>query len=156
MIHQVYLTERELIHVLRCVCLMDAIGEEELMSFIGTGFLDCDALALSYSLEDFPVLALIIQSTQTLFETLEGLETCAPLCMGISQLEADHQCSICLDDVVCGRWVPQLECDHIFHDGCLLRWVTGTSAMRNSCPVCRKLITNKKQIRLRVIGYDDN
>ena len=156
MIHQVHLAERELIHVLRCMCLMEAISEAELMSFIGTGFLDCEAMSLSCSQEDFLVVALIIQGTQTLFETLEGLETCAPLCMGICQLEADHQCSICLDDEECGRWVPQLECGHIFHDGCLLSWVTGTSAMRNSCPVCRRLINNKKQIRLRVMDYDHN
>ena len=156
MIHQVYLAERELIHVLRCMCLMEAISEAELMSFIGTGFLDCDALSLTCSQEDFLVVALMIEGTQTMFETLEGLQTCAPLCMGVYQLEADHQCSICLEDEECGRWVPRLECGHIFHDDCLLKWVKGTSVMSNSCPVCRRLINNKKQIRVRMMDYEHN
>ena len=90
MIYQVYLAERELIHVLRCMCLVEAISEAELMSFIETGFLDCDAVAVTCSQEDFIVVALMIGETQTLFETLEGMQTCAPRCMELSLLEADR------------------------------------------------------------------
>ena len=156
MIHQVYLAEREVIHVLRCMCLMEAISGEELMAFIGTGFLDCDSLAITCTREDFIVVALMIGEAQTLFETLEGLHSCAPLCMGMRQLEANHQCSICLEDEECGNWVPRLECGHLFHDGCLLRWAKGTSDMKNSCPECRRPINNKKQIRIRIVDYDHN
>ena len=153
MIFRVCVAKRELIHILKCMCLMGAVSEEELSPVTETGYVECDAMTLSCTQEDFVVVALIIEGTQALFETLEGLETVAPLCMGISPLEADHQCSICLDDAVCGEWVPQLECDHLFHDRCLLRWVTGTSAMRNSCPECRHPINNKRQILLRVMDY---
>ena len=154
MIYQCSIAERELIHVLRCMFLMGAISDKELRSCTGSGYLDCEGMSLSCSEEDFMIVVLIIQGTQTLFNTLEGLETVAPLCMGAYQLEGMDHCSICLDDVACGEWIPQLECNHIFHDECLLSWVTGTSAMKNNCPVCRKLINNKRQILLRVRDYN--
>ena len=156
MMHEVYVAEREIIHVLKCMCLMEAFSEAELLSFIGMGFLDCEALVITCKREDFLAIALMIGQTQTLFKTLKGLPSCAPLCMGICQLKADHQCSICLENEKCDRWVPRLECGHIFHDDCLLRWVKGTSAMSNSCPICRRLINNKKQIRVRMMDYEYN
>ena len=150
MIYECYIPERELIHVLRCMFLAGALTGEELHSFTGSGYLDCEAMTLSCSEEDFLFVILTIQGTETLFNTLKGLETVAPLCLGTYQLEGAKHCSICLDDTMHDEWVPRLECNHIFHDACLLSWVTGTSAMKNHCPVCRTLINNKKQILLRV------
>ena len=40
MMHEVYVAEREIIHVLKCMCVMEAFSEAELLSFIGMGFLD--------------------------------------------------------------------------------------------------------------------
>ena len=154
--HEVYISERELMHILRCMHLMEAISESELLSFTGSGSLDCDALAITCTREDFIVISLMMGESQTLFKTLEGLQSCGPLCMGILQLKAAHQCSICLEDVKCGRWVPRLECGHIFHDDCLLRWIKGIDAINNSCPVCRRLINNEKQIRVRMVDYEHN
>ena len=156
MIHQVNLNEREIIHILRCMCIMGSFSEAQLLSFIGMGSLGCETLTITCRQEDFPLITLMIGEARTLFKTLEGLPSCAPLCMGIWRLKADHQCTICFEDEKCGHWVPRLECGHIFHDGCLLRWVKSTSAMSNSCPVCRGLINNKKQIRIKMVLYEDD
>ena len=44
-----------------------------------------------------------------------------------------ESCTICLDALATER-CTQLACGHVYHDGCLLQWVT-----RNiSCPVCRQ------------------
>ena len=96
MIHQVYVDEREIIHILRCMCIMGSFSEAQLLSFIGTGSLDCETLTITCRQEDFPLITLMIGEARTLFNTLEGLPTCAPLCMGIWRLKADHQCTICL------------------------------------------------------------
>ena len=156
MIHQVNVNEREIIHILRCMYIMGSFTGTQLLSFIGTGSLDCEALTITCRQEDFSLIILMIGEARTLFKTLEGLPTCAPLCMGIWRLKADHQCTICFEDEKCGRWVPRLECGHIFHDDCLLRWVKSTNAMSNSCPVCRGLINNKKQIRIKMVLYEDD
>ena len=149
MMYECYITEKELIHVLRCMYLAGALTGEELHSFIGSGPLDCEALTLTCSGEDFWYVVATVQAMEMLFDSLEGLETVAPLCMGTYRLEGAAHCSICLDDAVHGEWVPRLQCNHIFHDGCLLSWVTGT--MKNHYPVCRVLINDKKRIVLRVL-----
>ena len=153
---EMYLSEREIMHVLRCMHSMQAISEEELLSLNGAGHLDCEALSISCTREDCLVVSLMMGEAQILFKTLENFQSCGPLCMGILQLKADHQCSICFEDEKCGRWVPRLECGHIFHDDCLLRWVKSINAMSNSCPVCRRLINNKKQIRIKMVVYEDD
>lgn len=44
------------------------------------------------------------------------------------------QCSICLEDMVAGEEVATLPCLHIFHDGCVRKWLStpGASPM---CPI---------------------
>ena len=150
MIYDTYISEREVIHVLRCMFMAGAISVEDLYSYIGEGTLNCEAISLSCSEEDFWFVVATIQATEALFETLEGLETVAPLCLGAYQVEGAAHCSICLDNTTHGEWVPWWQCNHIFHDRCLLQWVTGTGAMRNHCPMCRALINNKKLMILRV------
>ena len=85
-----YLAEREIIHLLRRLCLVEAIDEAELMSFVETGVLDCDVGPLTDSLEDFITVALMIGDTLTLFETLEGVQTCAPRCMELYLVGTDR------------------------------------------------------------------
>ena len=150
MIYETTITEREIIHVLRCMFMAGAMTAEDLHSYIGGGTLDCEMISLSCSEEDFWLVVAIIQVTEALFASLEGLETVAPLCLGTQQVEGVTHCSICLDDTLHGEWVPRLECGHIFHDRCLLQWVTGLGTMRNRCPMCRALNNNKKLMILRV------
>ena len=102
-------------HILRCMHLMEAISESELLSFTGSGSLDCDALAITCTREDFIVISLMMGESQTLFKTLEGLQSCGPLCMGIWITESGSSVlDACLEDEECDRWVPRLECGHIY------------------------------------------
>lgn len=44
------------------------------------------------------------------------------------------ECAICLENVEKGNCGCILPCMHVFHEGCIKRWIT----MNNStCPVCR-------------------
>jgi len=47
----------------------------------------------------------------------------------------ETQCSICLDDQEEDRTYMVLDCDHIFHTGCILKWLSANE--NHSCPLCR-------------------
>ncbi|KAL3278806.1 hypothetical protein HHI36_016329 [Cryptolaemus montrouzieri] len=50
-------------------------------------------------------------------------------------LEQDgKQCTICLKEYCKGDTAKQLPCKHLFHNTCILPWLTKT----NSCPLCRQ------------------
>ena len=150
MLYETRITEKEIIHVLKCMFMAGALTSDKLYSFVGEGSLECEAITLSCSQDDFWFVVATIQTTEALFDSLEGLETVGPLCLGTYRVEGAAHCSICMDNTAHGEWVPRLQCGHIFHDECLLRWVTGTSAMKNHCPMCRGLINDKKLMILRV------
>lgn len=48
-------------------------------------------------------------------------------------LGKDAECVICTEDLPCGTKIVEMPCLHVFHDGCLMRWLNN----HNSCPVCR-------------------
>ncbi|XP_078437890.1 RING-H2 finger protein ATL18-like [Wolffia australiana] len=53
---------------------------------------------------------------------------------------APSQCVICLCDVEEGDEIRELRCDHVFHRGCLDRWV---GFGRVTCPLCREPLIGK-------------
>nr|GME14975.1 Anaphase-promoting complex (APC), subunit 11 [Ipomoea batatas] len=42
-------------------------------------------------------------------------------------------CSICLEEVVFGMKATGMQCSHVFHGDCILKWLKGD----HTCPVCR-------------------
>ncbi|CAD8056510.1 unnamed protein product [Paramecium sonneborni] len=56
----------------------------------------------------------------------------------LAQLEEQNnntiQCPICGDDIQKKQKIILLECQHIFHTDCLIRWLK----IKNSCPYCRR------------------
>lgn len=46
-------------------------------------------------------------------------------------------CAICIEDIVVGNKIIKLQCGHVFHSPCILKWVKD----KNSCPYCRKKVT---------------
>lgn len=42
-------------------------------------------------------------------------------------------CSICLDDVAVNEKVCLLNCTHMFHENCIVKWL----GQNNTCPLCR-------------------
>ena len=46
--------------------------------------------------------------------------------------ELSHTCCICFDNIADDDFVPQLDCEHMFHSDCLKNWL----AIKNTCPLC--------------------
>lgn len=51
----------------------------------------------------------------------------------------DVECSICYSKIK-GKHFYKLHCDHFFHENCIKPWID----KRNSCPLCRKVVDEKK------------
>lgn len=47
----------------------------------------------------------------------------------------DNQCAVCLSEVKEGDEIGELRCCHVFHVGCLERWIVRFKQM--TCPLCR-------------------
>ena len=52
----------------------------------------------------------------------------------------EKECCICLKDLKIN--IIKLNCNHCFHLECINRW----RYKKNTCPICRTIITNKKRI----------
>ncbi|KAG9143617.1 hypothetical protein Leryth_019203 [Lithospermum erythrorhizon] len=55
------------------------------------------------------------------------------------------ECSVCLSEIEEGDEVRELSCDHLFHRGCLDRWI-GYGNM--TCPLCRSRVKMPSRIPL--------
>lgn len=63
--------------------------------------------------------------------------------MSNSEEPLDHtvQCAICLLDFVEGDGIHRLpRCDHIFHQGCIAKWL---DHQHNTCPLCRSSLISE-------------
>ena len=49
------------------------------------------------------------------------------------QIDKQEQCSICYYDFIVNELVPQLQCEHIFHQKCIATWLE----IHAICPLCR-------------------
>lgn len=52
---------------------------------------------------------------------------------------ASEQCSICLNDFTCSKFIFRLSCRHPFHSQCIEQW--SIVAPQRRCPVCRRPFT---------------
>ena len=55
--------------------------------------------------------------------------------------EISKQCAICLDDFEGGQEVMVTPCNHLFHEDCIMPWVTSNG----QCPVCRFKICERAE-----------
>merc|ERR1712048_1376100 len=51
----------------------------------------------------------------------------------LKKIEAEPECSICMDDLAKGDEMGQLECGHTFHKKCIVEWLANSGV----CPMCR-------------------
>ncbi|KAK6246218.1 hypothetical protein SCA6_009308 [Theobroma cacao] len=52
---------------------------------------------------------------------------------GLTSSTSEKECSICLDEISDSEEVALMPCGHVYHDGCIVRWLE-TSHL---CPLCR-------------------
>lgn len=56
--------------------------------------------------------------------------------------ELEKQCIICQELFQCGDIVLKLGCCHIYHETCLMKWLTNST----TCPLCRLQLPTEKKI----------
>ena len=65
----------------------------------------------------------------------------------------DITCNICLEGFVLGNILRILECQHAFHENCIITWLKS----RNTCPVCRhELESNDPNYERRKHNHREN
>eukprot|EP01083_Nonionella_stella_P301482 1034469_1 len=57
----------------------------------------------------------------------------------LKKIDAEPECSICMDDLAKGDEMGQLECGHTFHKDCIVEWLGNEP----SCPMCRVEMTKQ-------------
>ncbi|XP_043714932.1 E3 ubiquitin-protein ligase RNF165-like [Telopea speciosissima] len=65
--------------------------------------------------------------------------------LGIKHFKGEKNevdCAICICKIESGDLIRELICDHIFHKGCLDRWI-GDGYRPRSCPLCRGTLEPK-------------
>ena len=74
------------------------------------------------------------------------------VCRGTIPNPKDEECPICCENVLKDVYVARMECNHIFHEACLLRWIKSGCVMCNHCPKCRHVIDSGRLVT--VVLYD--
>ena len=96
--YKTVISEKEIIHILKCMYLIGAMSRDVLFSFIGTGSISAHGVTLRYSTFDFDHLLATVDVTRQLFDNFEGLKSCTPLCLGLVENIGVKHCTI-----RCGR-----------------------------------------------------
>merc|ERR1719450_1282130 len=66
--------------------------------------------------------------------TRESIQQIPTVKITKEMMEKSQSCSVCWEDFVEGEEVRLLECEHCFHEGCIVPWLE----LHGTCPVCRK------------------
>ena len=89
---------------------------------------------------------IMIQALQGILDEVQGEQNTGLSEQHINQLRSQaydyneensdisEVCSVCLEQIRTSQRVINLECNHKFHEVCILRWF----ANHNTCPVCRQ------------------
>jgi E3 ubiquitin-protein ligase RNF115/126 len=62
-----------------------------------------------------------------------SIESMPTLSISSQHVVSDSHCAVCKDRFELGMEVREMPCKHIYHQDCILPWLS----IRNSCPVCR-------------------
>ena len=80
------------------------------------------------------------------------IERPGTVCRGTIRNPKCEECSICLMDVPENVEVARMECNHVFHEACLLQWIKSGREMCNNCPKCRRILDSGRLITVTL--YD--
>ncbi|KAL8592828.1 hypothetical protein ACOMHN_045982 [Nucella lapillus] len=64
----------------------------------------------------------------------DKIEALPTVTISQDQVECTLQCSVCMEEFICGETVKQLPCNHHYHSPCIVPWLQ----LHGTCPVCRK------------------
>ncbi|CAG7723844.1 unnamed protein product [Allacma fusca] len=72
--------------------------------------------------------------------------------IGRVHVDAKLQCSVCWDDFSMDEQVKQLQCEHLYHQDCIVPWLK----LHGTCPVCRKDLNEADNQGVREANSSDN
>ncbi|CAL1392377.1 unnamed protein product [Linum trigynum] len=78
----------------------------------------------------------------------------SPLRRGGGAAGEEAECAVCLSKIEGGDEVPELTCQHAFHQVCLDRWTHYSFFTRRrhpTCPLCRRSLTGRPE---EVVVFD--
>lgn len=79
----------------------------------------------------------LVQEQQRLKKALERLKKkIGRVRFAQSELQEQATCSICVEEFKKHTWVRETPCSHLFHDECLVKWIS-TKVDEPDCPFCR-------------------
>ena len=81
-----------------------------------------------------------------------NIERPGTVCRGTIRNPRCEECPICFEDVPENVYVARMECNHIFHEACLLQWIKSGHTMCNNCPKCRHILDSGRIITVTL--YD--
>lgn len=68
------------------------------------------------------------------------------------QVDSNLQCSVCWDDFKVGESVRKLECEHFYHEPCIIPWLE----LHATCPICRKSLLTDQEDKSSLNGGSNN
>lgn len=86
-----------------------------------------------------PIRTLFLNAIQGLLQAPEGAHLTPEEIQALPrrQVQDDRTsvCSICIEQIVTGQTAIDLQCNHSFHEECLITWFN----THNTCPMCRRI-----------------
>ncbi|KAK6643826.1 hypothetical protein RUM43_000089 [Polyplax serrata] len=68
------------------------------------------------------------------------------------QVDSNLQCSVCWDDFKVGETVRELECEHFYHESCIVPWLE----LHGTCPICRKSLVGDEEEKTPVSSTNNS
>lgn len=67
-------------------------------------------------------------SVPAIESSIEGLDKVI-----LDDLGSNTPCMVCLEELSVGSEVARMPCSHVYHDGCIVKWLRES----HMCPLCR-------------------
>ncbi|EEB11414.1 RING finger protein, putative [Pediculus humanus corporis] len=72
--------------------------------------------------------------------------------IGQEQVDSKLQCSVCWEDFKIGESVRKLECEHFYHESCIVPWLE----LHGTCPICRKSLLSDEEAEKNSASTSNN
>jgi E3 ubiquitin-protein ligase RNF115/126 len=122
--------------------ILDTVSASQARNSTRTRLVLLDRVARSFNVFDLPGDLDEVRELEALFGDLSEKRGPLPASrvsieamprVAVTEKVAAEECAICLEGYEVGGEAREMPCKHMFHSGCIERWL----GLRGSCPVCR-------------------